>query len=163
LQQLQSYLKPDTHNVLVSVDQNAAFLSDFIRKQKKRGDSITLVIATGRVFDIPTLENRYLNNLNFVGVKTEFLNTADSSTQGFIQKFRMKTDTEPSRFAYAGYDVGLYFTQLLADYGTIPEVTNWPAWRGLNKGFNFEQLESEGPRNTFYVKARIVDYQMHIR
>jgi LysM repeat protein len=163
LQQLQSYLKPDTHNVLVSVDQNAAFLSDFIRKQKKRGDSITLVIATGRVFDIPTLENRYLNNLNFVGVKTEFLNTADSSTQGFIQKFRMKTDTEPSRFAYAGYDVGLYFTQLLADYGTIPEVANWPAWRGLNKGFNFEQLESEGPRNTFYVKARIVDYQMHIR
>jgi hypothetical protein len=147
----------------VSVDQNAAFLSDFIRKQKKRGDSITLVIATGRVFDIPTLENRYLNNLNFVGVKTEFLNTADSSTQGFIQKFRMKTDTEPSRFAYAGYDVGLYFAQLLADYGTIPEVTNWPAWRGLNKGFNFEQLESEGPRNTFYVKARIVDYQMHIR
>lgn len=163
LMDIESYLKPDTHNVMVVIDQNPAFISDLMRKLKKGKDTTTLILGTSIAFDIPTLENRYLNNLNFIGIKTEFVETLDTTTQLFIQQFRNKTGTEPNRFGYTGYDTGLYFTQLLADYGTVPKVENWPAWRGINKGFNFQQADINGPRNNFYYKASIIDYQLRLR
>ncbi len=160
LSNLNSYLDQDKQNVLVVIDQNPAFLSHLMRMISKRKDSAILVLGTSRIFEIPTLENRYLNNVRFVGMNTEYRDLADTTTQLFINKFRILTATEPNKFAYAGFDTGLYFAQLLAAYGSIPEVSDWPAWRGINKGFRFKKEGENGAKNCFYLKIGLKNYQL---
>lgn len=94
-----------------------------------------MIVTTSKVFDIGTLENSYLNNQSFIGLSTN--SYADTATQLFIQRSRVKTATEPNKYAFSGYDLGLYFSQLFAAYGSLPPAENWPVLTGTLKGFHF--------------------------
>ena len=153
---LDSYLKPGTPTTFVVVDQNAAFLSDLLRKINKRKDTTISILTTSKIFEIPALENRYLNSLNFIATNMDFVNVADTTTQQFIKNYRDLTGTEPTRFAYYGFDTGLYFAQLVAAYGHVPAIKDWPKVKGLHKGFNFYAEPGKGPVNiyTFFLGVR---------
>jgi LysM repeat protein len=160
LNSLDSYLVPGKPNSIVVVDQNAAFLSDLLRKVNKRKDTSLYVIGTSKIFEIPTLENRYLNNLNLAAISSDYINVEDTCTELFISKFRSLAGTEPNRFGYAGYDTGLYFAQLLAHSTTLPAPVEWPKWQGLQKGFEFQQEPGRGGVNTFVFKLALRDYKL---
>lgn len=164
LNHIDQYLKPDVKNILVVVDQDAAFVSDFLTKVSDRADeeqeSPIFVLGSSKLFEINTLENRYLNNHSIIGLSGYFVNVEDTATQMFIQKFRLQSNTEPDRFAYNGYDTGLYFAQLFATYGQLPEVQQWPQVKGLYKGFYFVQKPGAGPTNSFVYKLCVRNYSL---
>jgi LysM repeat protein len=155
---LSPYIVKGQKNIVVVVDQNPVFISDLFTKLKNFRDSSVLLVTTSKIFDINTLENRYLNNQNFVGLSTEYINYADTTTQLFIKKFRVKTATEPSKYAFSGYDSGLYFAQLLAAFNGIPAQSEWPNIKGTSKGFYFTNSTGTGAKNNFIYKLHIQDF-----
>ena len=80
--------------------------------------------------------------------------------QLFVKKFRVKTATEPTKYAYSGYDIGLYFAQLFAAYGKLPEAEKWPKISGLNKGFYFDAKGGSGAKNNFIYQLHIKDFEL---
>ena len=158
LAQLDQYIVPGKKTTFVVIDQNAAFLSDLLRKLNKRKDSTITLLSTSKIFDIPALENKYLNSLNFIATNIDYVDVADTTTQMFISKYRELTGTEPTRFGYYGYDTGLYFAQLIAAYGAVPDVKEWPKLKGLHKGFNFMAEPGKGPVNTFTFLLGVRNY-----
>lgn len=76
--------------------------------------------------------------------------------QEFVQKFRAKFNTEPSSFAFRGYDLFMHFVRNLdgikangVEYMELVEET------GLQSSFRWKKLEDGGFENT---RALIVDY-----
>ena len=147
-------------NILVVVDQNPAFISDLFTKLKNHKDSGLLIVTTSKIHEINTLENRYLNNQNFIGLSPDYVNYADSTTQMFIEQFREKTATEPNKYGFSGFDTGLYFAQLIAANGGKPALQKWPVLRGINKGFYFSAATGAGARNNFVYKLRVLDFEL---
>lgn len=160
LRNLSSYLSLDKQNILVVVDQDAAFISDLLTKVNNRRDSAVSILGTSKLFDIRTLENRYLNNKRFIALNSDLVNYEDTCTQLFVKKFRAKTATEPNKFAFYGFDTGLYFGELIAAYGVLPDIKEWPRVRGLQKGFDFHNSTISGPQNNFVFKLRIRDFEL---
>ena len=164
LKNMDRYLNQNMKNVLVVVDQDAAFVSDFLTKvsDKAAGNQDTglIILGSSKLFEINTLENRYLNNHSIIGLSGHFVDVEDTATQLFIQKFRKQSNTEPERFAYFGYDTGLYFAQLFATFGQLPEVQQWPRVKGLYKGFYFDQRPGAGPSNKFVYKLCVRNYSL---
>ena len=134
---LTPFMAEGKKTIVIVVDENPVFISDLFTKLKNFRDSSVLLVTTSKIFDINTLENRYLNNQNFVGLSTEYINYSDTCTQLFIKKFRVKTATEPNKYAFSGYDAGLYFAQLLAAFNGLPMQSEWPNIKGTSKGFFF--------------------------
>ncbi len=146
--------------VVLVVDQSPAYLSDMFTRLKDFRDSTVLIVTTSKVFDIGTLENSYLNNQSFIGLSTECVDYADMATQLFIQKYRVKTATEPNKYAFSGYDLGIYFSQLFAAYGSLPPAENWPVLTGTFKGFRFEAPRGVGAENNYVYKLRIRNFEL---
>ncbi len=147
-------------NIIISLDQDEAFLSAFLTSAAKRKDTLTTVVTTSKVFSINTLENRYLSNQSFLGMQTEFTNYTDTTTQLFISKFRAFTATEPNKFGFSGYDVGLYFTQLIGVNGTLPEIGHWPRIKATQKGFQFNNGIGSGPNNNYVYKVKVENFTL---
>jgi len=147
-------------NILVVVDQTPAFISDLFTKLKNHKDSAVLIVTTSKVYDINTLESRYINNQNFVGLCPDYINYTDTTTQLFIKDFRSKTSTEPNKYGFCGYDTGLYFAQLLAAYGGKPALKDWPVLKGISKGFYYNLTAGSGTRNQFVYRLQVRDFEL---
>lgn len=157
---IDNYIESGKPTTFVVVDQNAAFLSDLLRRMNRTRDSSLSILCTSRIFDIPALENRYLNKLNFISTSNDFLNVQDTLTQQFISAYRRLTGTEPDRFAYYGYDTGLYFAQLAAKNGKLRNVEEWPVVKGVHKGFKFMAIPGLGPVNIYSYYVGIKNYKL---
>jgi ABC-type branched-subunit amino acid transport system substrate-binding protein len=57
----------------------------------------------------------------------------------FVRSYRAKYEFEPSEYAFKGFDIGLYFGQLLAKHGTrYLDFLTKDGYRGLHNSFDFE-------------------------
>ena len=160
LGELNNYRVAGKKTNFVVVDQEPAFLTLMMRKMYRARDTNMVLFTTSKIFDIPTIEPRQLSQVNLLAMSSEYIDYSDTTTQQFIQQYRTLTGTEPSKYAYSGYDAGLYFAQLIAAYGNVPDVANWPVIQGIFKGFRFVENQGNGPVNTFALPLRIKDYKI---
>lgn len=77
-----------------------------------------------------------------------YVDYTSAEVKDFIRRFRAAFGTEPSSFAFSGYDTLHYFVSIVATYGrnwhkTIPEYSE----RGLQADFKFERKETVGNVN----------------
>lgn len=161
--ELIKYKKGNEKTTFVVVDQDPAFITNIMRRLYRLKDTNMVLLTTSKIFDITAIEPRQLNQVNIVATQTEFVDYNDTTTQQFIWQYRQATGTEPSKYAYIGYDTGLYFAQLIAAYGRVPAVEQWPVVRGVYKGFDFVETPGKGPVNTFAVPVSVRDYKIILR
>jgi hypothetical protein len=160
LGELGNYRAAGKKTNFVVVDQEPAFLTLMMRRLYRARDTNMVLLTTSKIFDIPAIEPRQLSQVNLLATSNEYVNYNDTTTQQFILKYRNLTGTEPSKYAYSGYDTGLYFAQLIAAYGRVPEVANWPVVNGVFKGFRFVVPPGKGPVNTFAMPLSIKEYKI---
>lgn len=91
--------------------------------------------------------------------KLQALNTIVSSSYkvdyrrpaviNFVKKYRDQHQFEPSEYAFKGYDIGLYFGGLIANYGPdfLSQITKHK-YRGLHNSFSFVHDNQLGYINT---------------
>lgn len=100
-----------------------------------------------RSFETADIEN--LHNVNLHVSTAYFIDYDDASVQAFLMKYRALFNTEPSAFAYQGYDVMNGCIQLFSRYGTgwRHAITSGNR-RMLQSDFNFRQCQDGGFINT---------------
>ena len=69
--------------------------------------------------------------------------------KAFIRSYRALYQTEPSQFAFQGYDLARYFAGLVAKYGNrwTRALSRVPG-SGIHTDFQFESAHSGSYRNT---------------
>lgn len=146
--------------VWVSTSSDQAFLNDFLRKMYSIKTRNMTILATSKVLQANTIQNLYLSTLDVRAVGQAFVDYTSEETEVFISAYRDSIKTEPSEYAYKGYDTGIYFTLLAARYGGIPISRSWPSFQGLGGGFNFIEATYNGPTNKYINELEIVDYTL---
>jgi hypothetical protein len=116
------------------------------------------ILTTSKVLQANTIQNVYLSTLDVRAVGQEYVDYTSEETQVFINTYRDSIKTEPSEYAYKGYDIGIYFTLLAARYGGIPISRSWPSFQGLGGGFNIVKFAYSQFHNTTYDKVSFPIY-----
>ena len=153
----------DTTNVntVFVVSENEAFVSDVLRNlHLAKGQNNKLEIS---LFGMPKwknfeiLELSYLHELNTHLCLQYHINYTDSLTKGFVEDFRYNFNTDPTQYAFQGYDIMKYFISVLDRYGRgFPAFIHLHNESLLQSNIRFEKADSEsgftnqGVKNVLY-------------
>ena len=105
-------------NVLVAFGRDIVFATKILNTINKSAQKypITLIgLPAWEEFDNLLVPN--LLNMNAIYFDDHFTDYNDSLTLKFVDDFRKKYESEPSDYAFEGFDVGWYFLNVLMQYG----------------------------------------------
>lgn len=105
-------------NVLVVYGKDIVFATKILNTINKKAQAYPIVLVglpSWSDFDNLLVPN--LLNMNAIYFDDFFVDYNDSLTLGFVDDFRLKYGSEPSEYAFEGFDVGWYFLNSLMQYG----------------------------------------------
>ena len=115
---LESKMTHDGVNRVVIASESEAFVNDAVRNINltilKKYDVI--LYAPSKIRSFETIEIENLHNLSLHTSLSYNIDYQDESTREFLGKYRAMFGTEPTQFAFQGYDLTKYFTELIAKY-----------------------------------------------
>ncbi len=138
-------------NRIVVATESEAFMGDVVRNlgimQGKGYDVVMYAPSKVRTFD--TIEGSAYHDALLHISTSYFADYTAPEVDRFVQAYRALFNTEPSQFAFQGYDTTRYFVQTVAQYGN--------AWtrhlgakkeNGLHTDFLFAPDQNGNPHNT---------------
>lgn len=105
-------------NVLVVYGKDIVFATKILNTLNKKAQAFPIVLVglpSWSDFDNLLVPN--LLNMNAIYFDDHFVDYNDSLVLGFVDDFRLKYGSEPSEYAFEGFDVGWYFLNALMKYG----------------------------------------------
>ena len=111
-----------TNRVLIA-SESEAFVNDVVRNLNMMIHQKYNVVLYGaskiRSFETIEVENFHKTNMHVS--LTYYIDYNDPRVKSFLLKYRALFNTEPSQFAFQGYDIASYFIEMCSKYGK-----NWP-------------------------------------
>lgn len=106
-------------NRVVIASDSEAFVNDVIRNLNLtiHNKFNVVLYAPAKIRTFETIEVENFHNTNLHASLTYYINYEDAAVKTFIMKYRAMFKTEPTQFAFQGYDVTRYFMGLYAKYG----------------------------------------------
>ena len=156
-------LEDSTLNLVVSLSEDRVFLSSLVGELRggSGSDSMTTrLMVSQKVMDINTLDLDYLNGLEVTMPGSNFINYQDSLTTDFIRRYRALYSAEPTKYAFQGYDVGLFFLNKLWRNGPYFPSSIMMAEQHLGTGFQLQKAEEGGYENQYMILTRMQDYEL---
>lgn len=154
---LSNMTKTDNNRVIIDAESEA-WVTDLVRNLSilQRRAKITLYspskIRSYDAIDVETLYSTSLHVCMSYNINYDALEVKD-----FLLKYRAIFHTEPSLFAFQGYDLATYFINLVHTYGNDwKEMLTKAKMSGLQTDFDFHQvgegkgIVNEGVRKTEY-------------
>ncbi|WP_158827062.1 ABC transporter substrate-binding protein [Mucilaginibacter lacusdianchii] len=92
----------------------------------------------------------------------ERVNYRAPATITFIKAYRKHFNSEPSTYAYKGFDDGLYFGQLLAQDNNELNHLDRHNYTALHNGFSFEKKPGLGWVNTHVSILKYANYELRL-
>ena len=138
-------------NRIIVASEKEAFVSDLVRNLGillGRGYKIVLY-APSRVRTFESIDSSNYHQC-FLHICSPYFADYDAEkVKAFVRSYRALYRTEPSQFAFQGYDLTRYFASLVAKYGNrwtraIRQVDG----SGIHTDFHFEPARSGSYRNT---------------
>ena len=80
-----------------------------------------ILIALNKGSNFDTVENDYLAQLNFLFPTTDFLDTDNVRVKAFLEKYYVKNNTYPSKYAIRGFDVTFDTLMRILSYNDLEE------------------------------------------
>ncbi len=158
---LKEALDTGQYNVIILVSEDKIFLSDLVNKLRVLRDTSILLIGSPRLMRIPTLEVTYLDYLNLTMPDMNYIDYSNRETIGFIESYRQRYADEPGRFAFQGYDVGLYFLERLWKRGLFfTQSLESDTTEMLSTGFEVRKTQEGGYENNFLYVTAIRDMKL---
>jgi len=125
---LKARMEAGSNNRVFIVSESEAFVNDAVRNLSllSRGNAgsygITLY-GSSKIKSFETIEAENLHNVNLHLALPYNVNYDDARVKDFLLKYRAIFKTEPTAYAYQGYDVTYFFISEIAKYGD-----NWYKW-----------------------------------
>lgn len=127
LDKMSGYMKSETDNNVLVLSGSEAFVSDVVRNLnlihtnpvEENRRKITL-FGLPRWRNFETIEVDYFHRMNLHLSLPYFIDYNSQDVKDFIMKYRALTNSEPTPFAFQGYDVG---TITKGTYNTFAKLT----------------------------------------
>ncbi|MDR2293086.1 MAG: LysM peptidoglycan-binding domain-containing protein [Prevotellaceae bacterium] len=147
---LQTELDSISKNNVFVLSNNRVFITDVLSKLntlsiKLKYDITVYGSPQWQTFEA-TLNFDHIHNLNLSILQTFFVDYNRAEVKNFINKYRYYYKGDPSRFAFHGYDLGIYFIDRMAKYGAnfMQCIINDEASTLLQTRFKFAKIEPQG-------------------
>ncbi len=126
-------------------ERSTVFLIEALRNlymASGRNGSIILY-STSRIRTFDQIEVEQLHKVNLHASVTYFVDYNSKNVKDFLLRYRALYNAEPSRSAYSGYDLMMYFSSLASKYGQKwPKALHKMDFNGLQSDFNLERTPS---------------------
>lgn len=129
--------KTGTNRVVIA-SESEAFVNDAVR-------NLNLIVhkkfkvelyAPAKIRTFETIEVENFHNTSLHASLSYFIDYENDMVKEFIMKYRAMFGTEPTQFAFQGYDLANYFIRLISEY-----PTNWMSYITTEEGEK-EELQS---------------------
>ena len=106
-------------NRVVIASESEAFVNDVVRNLNLtiHNKFNVVLYAPAKIRTFETIEIENFHNTNLHASLTYYIDYSNADVKSFIKKYRTLFKTEPTQFAFQGYDVARYFLGLCAKYG----------------------------------------------
>ena len=116
-----------------------------------------IMYAPSKVRNFDSIDGTALHDVSAHISTAYHVNYGSPEVDSFVRAYRALFRTEPSQFAFQGYDTARYFIQRVASYGNAwTHKLGLERSRGLHTDFLFESDENDNHRN---VAVRRIVYQ----
>ena len=108
----------DGTNRFIIESESEAWVNDVVRNLnllKKEADVV--LYSPSKIRSFETIEAEYFHNIALRVSLSYNVNYDSEEVRQFIMKYRALFMTEPTQFAYQGYDLATYFINLIHKYG----------------------------------------------
>jgi len=148
---LTSSLTKGGVNRIIVASEKETFVSDIVRNLSillNRGYKIAMY-APSKVRTFETVDTSLYHQDCLHISSPYFADYETSEVKSFVRAYRALFRTEPSQFAFQGYDLARYFGKMVSQYGSrwTRALTREPG-SGLHTDFRFEQTTVGSFRNT---------------
>jgi len=146
---LKARMEAGKTNRVFIVSESEAFVNDALRNLSlltvsSSGTYQVALYGPSKIKSFETIEAENLHNTNLHLSLSYNVNYDDSRVKDFLMKYRAIFRTEPTAYAYQGYDLTYFFITEIAKYGD-----NWYNWFTEDTGsllqtdFHFEKYNGE--------------------
>ena len=116
---LESKMTIESTNRVIIASESEAFVNDVVRNLNLtiHNKFNVVLYAPAKIRTFETIEIENFHNTNLHASLTYYIDYENPEVKQFIKKYRALFQTEPTQFAFQGYDVAKYFLGLCAKYG----------------------------------------------
>jgi LysM repeat protein len=116
---LEAKMTAEGANRVVIASESEAFVNDVVRNLNLtiHNKFNVVLYAPAKIRTFETIEIENFHNTNLHASLTYYIDYSNADVKSFIKKYRTLFKTEPTQFAFQGYDVARYFLGLCAKYG----------------------------------------------
>ncbi|MCG3164896.1 MAG: hypothetical protein POELPBGB_00655 [Bacteroidia bacterium] len=144
---VDSLIQPGVENIVVAFSREESYVSRLVLHLEKKNNKQRVVTLFGlnEWQDFENIEVEYFQNLNLHLPAELFVDFSRPEVKSFLLKFREKYLAEPGKYSYLGYDVTMYYLQMLSKFGKTfyqrPETIHAT---GLQSNFDFKKTGASG-------------------
>ena len=119
LEPLMKLMTNNGSNRVIIASESEAFVNDVVRNlnlleyQKYE----VILYAPSKIRNFETIDVDNIHNTELHTSLAYYINYDDPKVKDFLMKYRALFNTEPTQFAYQGYDLASYFIGLVSRYG----------------------------------------------
>lgn len=161
---VDSLIQPNVENIVMAFSRDESYVSRLVLHLEKKNNKQRVVTLFGlnEWQDFENIEVEYFQNLNLHLPVDLFVDYSKPEVKNFLKQFRDKYLAEPDKYSYLGYDVTMYYLQMINKFGKAfyqkPETIHAT---GLQSSFDFKKVGTEGGlenQNTFILNYN--DYRL---
>ena len=138
-----------TNRVVIASDSEA-FVNDVVRNLNLIiHDKFSVVLyGPAKIRTFETIEVENFHNTSLHASLAYYIDYEDDNVKKFLMRYRALFGTEPTQFAFQGYDVARYFLELYTKYGEYwPQMIDKADRKMLQSNFNCRAVEGGGYTN----------------
>ena len=115
---IEGVMTADGVNRVVIASENEAFVNDAVRNLNLivHNKFQIVLYAPAKIRSFDTIEVDNFHNTSLHASLTYNIDYEDSNVKDFIRKYRAMFHSEPTQYAYQGYDIAKYFIGLASKY-----------------------------------------------
>lgn len=143
---IEDALSNSAQNIIIIPSNDQGYVSDIVTRlfqYNKKYDIQLYGLSKWETFD--NIELKYMYELNLHFPTSNFIDYDNYLITSFVENFRQRFSTEPSKFTFQGYDLTMYFTNAISKYPErlqlcLPEIKS----EGLQMRYDFRQENGNG-------------------
>lgn len=145
LNSLKDMMTLTAKNHLLVASESEAFVNDVVRNANllvyEKYD--LALYASSKIRGFETIEVENLHNANLHVSTSYYIDYDRKDVQDFLMKYRALFGTEPTPFAFQGYDITRYFIEVCSKYGNgWSAVLPMEDEEMLQSGFSFSRVKT---------------------
>ena len=119
LEPLKEIMTTEGANRIYIASESEAFVNDVVRNLNLMllENFEVILYAPSKIRSFETIEVEHFHKTAMRVSLTYYINYEDQAVKDFLLKYRALYNTEPSQFAFQGYDIAHYFISLCHKYG----------------------------------------------